>query len=429
MKNYKSKIIPTWYRLDNSAKIYPATKSKTRSNVFRLSVVLKSEVNPQLLSQALRNVIKRFPCFSVRIRRGLFWHYLEQNSKTPEVKPDTENACIQIGWGDNNGFLFRVLYYNRTISLECFHAVTDGSGGMEFLKSLCAEYLRLLGYSIEKSPYIIDIDEAPSIEEVQDSFLKYAVKGKLLFNTNKKAYRILGTFEPPGKHHIITGILSVDEVLKVARSMNASITEYLVSILVLTIYEHQRKNSFFKRRPVKVSVPINLRNHFKSNTLRNFTLSISTGIDPDLGEYSFNEIVPLVHHFMRYSITEKFLRAQISSNVSAEKNILLRIIPLFIKDKGLSVALNKLHDTRISSTLSNLGKIIIPDSMSQYIERFEGMSNPSRMKPVNCVVVSHLNTLVINFTRAIAESDIEREFFRTLVKQGLHVKIESNDSQ
>lgn len=429
MKNSNSRIIPAWYRLDNTAKIYPATKSKTRSNVFRLSVVLKEEVNPVLLSQALRNVIKRFPCFSVRMRRGFFWYYLEQNPRIPEIKPDTENACIRIEWDDNNGFLFRVLHYNRTISLECFHAITDGSGGMEFLKALCAEYLRIKGYKIEKSQSIIDIDEVPSIEEVKDSFIKYAVNGKLIFNKEKKAYRILGTFEPPGKNHIITGILKVDEVLKAAHLMNASITEYLVAVLVFTLYDHQRKNSLFKILPVKVSVPINLRNHFKSNTLRNFTLSISTGIDPNLGEYTLDEIVPLVHHFMRYSITEKFLRAQMSSNVSAEKNKLLRIIPLVFKNKGLSVALNKFHDSRISSTLSNIGRIIIPNSMSEHIERFEGMSNPSKMKPVNCVVVSHLNTLVINFTRAIAESDIEREFFRILVRQGLHVKIESNDSQ
>ena len=429
MKNSFDDKNPTWYRLDNSAKIYPATRSKTRSNVFRLSVVLKEAIDPEVLARALSTVITRFPCFSVRIRRGLFWYYLEHNPGVPEVGLDTANPRIQMSWHENNGFLYRVLYYSRTISLECFHSITDGVGGMEFLKALCAQYLRLLGYNIEEDHNIIDIDTSPIIEEIQDSFLKYAKKGKLIFSRGKKAYRIIGTLEPPGKHHITTGILHVDEVLKVSRAMNVSVTEYLVGTLIYVFYMHQKEHSKLKSRPITISVPINLRNYFESKSLRNFTISITVGIDTNLGEYSFEEIVSQVHHYMRYSINSKFLMEQMSANVSAERNRFVRITPLFIKNKCLAVALNVFHDSKISSSLSNVGRIVVPDSMSEHIERFEAMSSPSHMKLVNCVVVSHKNTLVINFTSAIAESDIEREFFRLLVQKGLKVKIESSDSQ
>lgn len=429
MKNSIGEKIPSWYRLDNSAKIYPATRSKTRSNVFRLSVVLKEVVDPEVLSQALGTVITRFPGFSVRIRRGLFWYYLEHNPGIPEVGLDTATPRIQMSWDENNGFLFRVLYYSRTISLECFHSITDGVGGMEFLKALCAQYLRFKGYNIEKDHNIIDIDTLPIMEEIQDSFLKYAKKGKLIFRKGKKAYRMIGTLESPGKHHITTGILRVDEVLAISRAMNVSVTEYLVGALIYVFYKHQKEHSETRSKPVTISVPVNLRNYFESQSLRNFTISISVGIDTDLGEYSFEEIVSQVHYYMRYSINSKFLMEQMSANVSAERNRFVRITPLFIKNKCLAVALNVFHDSRISSSLSNVGRIVVPDSMSEHIERFEAMSSPSRMKLVNCVVVSHKNTLVINFTRAIAESDIEMEFFRLLVCEGLHVKIESNDSQ
>lgn len=429
MKKTENEKIPPWYRLDNSAKIYPATKSKTRSNVFRLSVVLKETIIPELLVQALEVVLIRFPGFSVRIRRGLFWYYLEHNTGTPVVQLDTANPRIQMSWAENNGFLFRVLHYNRTISLECFHSITDGAGGMEFLKALCAQYLRLKGYNIEKPNGLIDIEEPPSIEEIQDSFLKYAKKGKLVFTKGKKAYRIIGTLEPPGRHHITTGLLKVDEMLAITREMKVSITEYLVAALIYVFYKHQQEKSIFPTRPIRISVPINLRNHFDSQSLRNFTISIGVGIDPRLGEYDFEEIVILVHHYMRYFVNTKFLREQMSANVSAERNHFIRLAPLFIKNRFLAVALNVFHDSRISSSLSNIGRIIVPGSMSEYIERFEAMSSPSRMKLVNCVIVSYQNTLVINFTRAIAESDIEREFFKLLVKKGLHVKIESSDSQ
>lgn len=429
MKNSLEENLPTWYKLDNSAKIYPATRSKTRSNVFRVSVVLKEEVEPELLARALEAVLVRVPYFSVRMHRGLFWYYLEPSTGAPEVQPDTLYPCSQMHWKGRGGFLFKVLYYSRTISLEFFHSLTDGSGGMEFLKVLCAQYLSLKGYEIEKSDSILDINKPPFMEELEDSFLKYAGKGRLNLSREGQAYRIIGTFETPGKHHITTGLLRVDEVLAVSRAMKVTITEYLAAILIHVLYRHQQKHHPIRVRPVKVSIPVNLRQRFESQTLRNFTLSINTGIDPRLGEYSFEEILSQVHHFMRYSMSEKFLKARMSTYVSAERNPFLRAAPLFVKNKCLAVVLNMLHDSTISSTLSNIGKIVVPDSISEYVERFEAMSNPSRMKPVSCVVVSHRNTLVINFTRAIKESDIEREFFRFLVRQGLHVKIESSDSQ
>ena len=42
-----------WRRLDNSAKIFPMSTGKRYSTVFRLSVVLKEEIKPEILQKAL----------------------------------------------------------------------------------------------------------------------------------------------------------------------------------------------------------------------------------------------------------------------------------------------------------------------------------------------------------------------------------------
>lgn len=427
MEGYINNENPNWFKLDNAAKIYPAIKSAKRSNVFRVSVVLKEIVDPDILERALNTILPRFPSFTVRMRRGLFWYYMEQNVRSPEILEDTGSPCRTMDWKDNNRFLFRVLYYDRRISIEFFHSLTDGTGAMEFLKTLCAQYLRIKGYDIEKSDSIIDIDSSPSLEEVQDSFLKYAIKGNTTFNRELKAYHPAGTLEPSGMIHITTGILDVDALLAISHSMNVSLTEYLTAVLIYVIYLHQIEHSYRRIKPVKVSVPVNLRKHFESRTLRNFSLYVNPGIDPSLGKYTFEEIVLQVHHFMRYSLNSKFLRAQMSANVSAERNPAMRIMPLFMKNLSLSIAFNLLGDSRVSSTLTNVGRVVVPDSMARQIERFEVILSSTFIKPVNCAVVSHLNTLVITFSRIIAESDIEREFFRFLVSRGLHVKIESND--
>lgn len=427
LEGYFNKENPSWFKLDNAAKIYPAIRSAKRSNVFRVSVVLKEIVDPNILEQALKTILLRFPSFTVRMRRGLFWYYMEHNCRSPLVLEDTGSPCRTMNWKDNNRFLFKVLYYNRRISIEFFHSLTDGTGAMEFLKALCAQYLSIKGYDIEKSDSILDIDSLPLLEEVQDSFLQYAIKGNPTFSRESKAYHPVGTLDPSGMIHVTTGILDVDALLAISHSMNVSITEYLTAVLMYVIYLHQQEHSYRHIKPVKVSVPVNLRKHFESRTLRNFSLYVNPGIDSSLGKYTFEEIVLQVHHFMRYSVNSKLLRAQMSANVSAERNLAMRIMPLFMKNLSLSIAFNLLGDSRVSSTLTNVGKIVVPESMAKRIERFEAMLSSTFIKPVNCAVVSHLNTLVINFTRIITESDIEREFFRFLVSKGLHIKIESND--
>ena len=74
-----------WVKLDNAAKIYPAARSKSWSNVFRVSVTLKDEINPVIMKSALDVTLRRFPSISARLRKGLFWYYLEQLKDAPPI--------------------------------------------------------------------------------------------------------------------------------------------------------------------------------------------------------------------------------------------------------------------------------------------------------------------------------------------------------
>ena len=69
-----------WYKLDLSAIVYPTLQRRDFSSVYRLSVVLKEKIDPQLLQQALDLTLPRFPTYKVAIRKGVFWRYLEPNN-------------------------------------------------------------------------------------------------------------------------------------------------------------------------------------------------------------------------------------------------------------------------------------------------------------------------------------------------------------
>jgi NRPS condensation-like uncharacterized protein len=179
-------------------------------------------------------------------------------------------------------------------------------------------------------------------------------------------------------------------------------------------------------KPVKVCIPINLRRFYPTNTMRNFASYVNPGIDPKYGEYDFDETLSTVHHYMRSEVTEKLLNAKISTNVRSEKMRVLRLTPLFIKNFFMKIVFNRVGDRKSSTTISNLGVVNLPEEMSRYVKRMDFILGPLSRNKVVCAALTYNGQLVLNFTRTIQESSVEREFFRRLVKLGISVKIESN---
>ncbi|MDE7251995.1 MAG: alcohol acetyltransferase [Acetatifactor sp.] len=417
-----------WYKLDLSAIVYPTLQRRDFSSVYRLSVLLKEEVRPDVLQQALDMTLPRFPTYKAAIRKGLFWRYLEPNNRPgPFVQEDVKNPCQPMYFKANNRYLVRVYYYGKRISLEAHHSLGDGTGGMCVLQTLVAVYLRLLGHSeIENEGFVLNIEENPDPEELEDAYMKYANAKVCPPRPGERAYRVRGTKEPFYTLNIIDGIMSVSEVMKVAKQYHATITEYLNAVLLYALLTKQETDWHIRLRPAKIAMPVNLRRFFPSKTLRNFITMIYPGVDPRLGEYSFEEIVAHVHNYMRYYINEKFLRGDITTNAATQRNPFIRVVPLFIKDFVVRLFYTKVQDRNSSAGLTNMGALHVPEGMKPYIERFDIYMGQPFSSRTNCAIISFEDTLTVNFASSIMEADVERYFFRKLVQDGIHVKIESN---
>jgi NRPS condensation-like uncharacterized protein len=415
-----------WYRLDNAARIYPAIRSRKWSSVFRLSVVLKEPVAPDVLQRALDITMRRFPSFAVQMRAGLFWHFFEKGGGRPLVQPDVSNPCVRMFGGSNGNFLFRVRYHGRRIALEVFHSLTDGFGALTFLKTLTAEYLKLKGHRIPATHGVLDCGESPRPEETEDNFGKYANLRIVKSRRESRAFHIFGTDLPPHNVNIVTGLIPLDRLMAEAKQRQVTLTEYLTGALIWVLYNIQKASDRRRPLPVKVSVPVNMRKFYGSTTLRNFSSYVNAGIDPRYGDYTFDEIVTLVHHFMRYEITEKHLNARLARNVRSERNLFLRVAPLFMKNWALFLAFRLVGERLFTSTLTNLGAVDVPEEMAPHVEYFDMMLGPPRYNRTACAVMGFGGQLCINFTRTIRESYVEREFFCFLVRRGIPVKVFSN---
>lgn len=416
-----------WYKLDLSAIVFPTLQRRDFSAVYRLSLLLKEEIQPDILQKAIDMALPRFPTYKVAMRKGVFWRYLEPNHRPgPFVQPDVKNPCQPMSFKTNNRYLIRFYYYENRISFECHHSLGDGSGGMCVLLTVAATYLQLLGKEITPEGMVLDIHAQPDPGELEDSYMKYANAKVKPPRPGEKTYRVRGTKEPFYTLNIIDGIMSTSEVMKVAKGYKATITEYLNAVLIYALAKHQEESFHTRLKPVKIAMPVNLRRFFPSITLRNFITMIYPGIDPRLGEYSFEEIVQHVHNYMQYYVNKKLLCGDITTNAATTRNAFIRVVPLFIKDYVVRSFYAKVQDRNSSAGLTNMGALPVPESMRPYIERVDICLGQPFSSRTNCAIISYGDIMTINFASSIIEADVERYFFRKLVQDGIHVKIESN---
>ena len=417
-----------WLKLDNAAKIYPAARSQNWSNVFRLSVTLKEEVDAQVLQSALDVTVRRFPSIAARLRRGVFWYYIQQLSTVPELTKEHSYPLVKMSRDEMRKCAFRVIVYGNRIAVELFHSLTDGTGGLVFLKTLTAEYLcQKHGIHIPAEFGVLGRLEDPSEEELEDSFPKYS-GAVSISRRSDDAWRVTGTPEPDGFCHITCFQLPVQEVLRKAHEYGCSATVFLSAAVMDAIQNLQIEKvpDIRRRKHIKIQVPVNLRNLFPSKSLRNFALYSTPYFDPRLGHHTFREICDAVKHRMGLEVNPKFMSSMIATNVDTEKMFAVRILPLFLKNPMMKFVFNLVGERKSCLSLSNLGAVKLPEEMAPYVDRFDFILGVQATAPYNVGVISWKDTLYINFIRNIQEPELEYHFHCVLRDLGIPVTVQSN---
>lgn len=412
-----------WDKLDNTANLFPVIVSETVSNVFRISVTLKEDIDPELLQKALDKVLPYFDVFKARMKKGIFWYYFETNRKpAPKVIPENTYPCMYIHTYSNNDYMFRVTYYEKRINLEVFHVLTDGNGAFAFLKELTYQYLRY------KYPELMDscsdaLHTATSLDK-EDSYLKNYKKSAKKGYKTEKAVIIKGDKFPVNNFGIIHGYINLPQIKATAKRYGVTINQYLLGVFTWAVYT-EYLNSQPSDKPISACVPVNLRPYFGSDTTKNFFAVVSAVFKPTKENYTFEEVLSEVSKSLNEQITKENLEKLFSYNVSNEMNYFLRAVPLFIKN----IAMKFVYKTSAranTTTITNLGVVSVVEDYKDYIERFHTVLSMSKGQNIKGSVCSYKDTLVFTFSSAIRESFIQRAFFRKMVEDGIDVSIESN---
>lgn len=419
-----------WLRLDNSAKIFPMMANKNEQNLFCLAFRLYDEVEPAVLNEALVATIKRFPSLNVKLKKGVFWHYFEEHTGKPHVYEASPVALRRISPRNCNGFYFRISYFGNNIYGEFFHALTDGKGASEFMKSLLFTYFRMLGKDVDGEQLVLTVNSPPNPKEYEDSFQTYYCKKKLSdlpidSLKGQTAFMIPGAeFDGPGVGEINI-YADAKQFLSFCRAHGGTVTETIGALFILSLYEAKIKPLNLPPQNIQLFVPINLRRIFPSDTVRNFSLFSRIGVKSS-DDMDVDGLIRVIHDKLAEDTRKDVLSAKISTTVYAEKFLPLRLTPLFLKRIIFNISNLFFGKHKKTATFSSVGILSLPTSFRPLVRDAYYSIAANKKSPITVTAVTTFDTICINFTRAITDTDTEKSFVKRLHDAGLEIKVSSN---
>ena len=399
------------YAVDNSAILYLALMRKRHTNVYRFTMTLKHMVDPVLLQQAVDRTYKRFPTIIAGFRPDFFQYTLIPAAAAPVVRPDP-GCLVTMTPEEIRTCAYRIYYSGRDVSLEAFHAVTDGYGAIASFTTLIAEYLRLRHHmDIPVCQTLRSLEEDPQNHELEDAYLS-SQAGKPLHLPSRYAYQL------PGKYseslvHTVARTYPTTAVVAAAKKQGVSLTALLSGVMASSIMEVQQRHRQ-KLRPVRIMVPVDLRRMFDSATLRNFILYALPTMEPGEEKLPLRELLRRFHAQMREQLDPKRMAAIMAYNVRTQASFLFRAIPRALKCAVMRLIYKYFGESNSSITLTNLGNVTFPEEMAPHVEGMQCILTPRAGSPYNCAVIAAAGKLTVTLSRFPHRPELEDVFFGKL---------------
>ncbi len=408
-----------WFPLDDAAKIYPISMDQGRMVVFRLSVNLKQAVVPELLQMALNFTIKRFPSFATTLKKGVFWHYLDTAKRRFDVQQENDIPCQPLRVSASGSQSFRVLYFENRISVEFFHVLTDGTGGMTFLKVLTAEYLRLLGVKLSSDEDVWDVNGLVHPQEYENAFAKVPrVKNASGF-VDKPAVQMNGKLSRNRPCRILHFKMPIGELKAAAKAKNASVTAYLTALM----FQALKAGTDELAGEVSIQIPVNMRKFYPSKTVRNFSMYCGVRIPLEhIGPA--DAMLPEIQNQLEQKASQKAMSQMLTATVRLVRA--LRFVPLLIKQPVAKVIYGFLGDQIFTTTFSNLGVVTMPPEAYAHIESMDFALGTAISNRVSCSMVTFGDVANFTVTKLTVDPSFEEKMLDLLKNDGVSVCVEGS---
>lgn len=411
----------TWYRVDNVAKVFLASANERDTRSFRMTCTLTETIDPQILNEALLIAAKERPQYQVTILRGFFWHYMDSTDDIPVAFEEKARPCPMLIDSKTFGKLhYKVTYYRNRINLDFFHAIADGNGAFEYLNLIVNHYLKLK-YP-DTFPDVTVTSGATEADLSEDSFKQFygKKKSRKALIPQRKAYHIRGQKHPYNQVQFMEARMPVKDVLAKSKEMNVTLTSYIGALLMKSIYKDMP--ALKKIMPITISMPVNLRNYFPSNTARNFFNSVCVSHIFKKDE-TLSELALSYNNDLKSQLTPEAVSEQMDKYEKLENFFFVKMVPLFIKNPVVNI-ITKRNNRNVSAVLSNLGKLSIPKEIEEYVESYAAFCSTSSLF---VVVDSYKDELVLGISSAYRNTRVLKDFITSFSNEGIPVTLYSTE--
>ena len=386
MTNIKNQILKPKSRLklDHLGQYYASINCEENPGTFSVTAHLKEILQPDILQQAVNDLIQRLPHLNVRLGNGIFWYYHEILGTPLQIIP-SNSTSTPANYFKKGEALTRILYGEHHLTVEVFHSVCDGRSLSKVVSALLMRYFEILGCSIDKQK-MIDCTTSMNKEEIEDAYECHADLRKSKPEKFKDGYT--PRYQPTTPKTIIKSF-NLDLLKSKAKIHGINITEYIITHIMNEFRRLREKDNC--QMPIAINVPIDCRSFFPTKCLRNFVSSKKIAMSENL---TFLDIVLLVKEQLS-GINANYIQEKISEMENLIR--LVKYVPLFIK-KWLIRKVGEAESAGISTAFSNLGLIKLPLEIESQVEMlsFALGAEPNMPYQFGCVAIG--NTLTLTMT-------------------------------
>ena len=377
--------------LDAIGQYYALIITPDHPGQFMLSAYLKEAIDPEMLQQAVSDVMHRLPFLCGGIHPKFFWYHHKLLPTPPQIVWMGDEYAFTDYYNKGKGHVLRVLHGERHITVEAIHSVVDGRGLTKVMQTLLGRYFELSGIVFEKGD-MIDCADTFQTGEWEDAYARFYDPSKGTSGRMNKEYpeAYLHEMTTPTPAHVILKTFNLTEVKQAAKVYDATISEYMMAQIFVAIAEERNARGCSK--PITAMVPIDCRAFFPTKTFRNFVDSVIITM-PEVD--NFSELITGVRAQFA-TITAPLVQMNINEFQSHKNK--WRFLPRVVK-KWVLRHLGGSEDEGLTTTFSNIGKVTLPPELEARISHMAFIIDASAEEmPITFASTAIGNTLTLTFT-------------------------------
>ena len=343
------------------------SSSDENSYVNQANLVLKDEIKPEALKEAVKVALKTFCNFKMRlVVEDEILYYAENDAELPVFSE--ENKLYRLGTDDTNRYMFRITYEKNKLVLSYFHGVSDAIGASMFLAMILDEYYKLVDQTYAEQ-YPESVEKTMEIVDIQDPFAEFAAHRLLpltLPNT-RKVYSVQGKVEESKSYEAQKYVVSVpqEQVYAFAKAHKTTPVAFFMTALANAI---GRSHDIGKKEHVVCMLPANLRTIYGANTCRNFSHVVTLPFKKEYEKLSFSEQCVSMRADLKALTAKKTMSVTLQQQVLIAGFLENNKKPLIERSRQMLRAFMEGASSMCTYEISYLGSIALPKGLKEKVE-------------------------------------------------------------